>query len=83
MRSNVEAALFAGKAGYFHMNTVAGKSNFKLGRNDPCPCGSGKKSKKCCGPSGAAGFPAPSKPSTRGTGLPSENLNELAALVQA
>jgi len=20
----------------------------KTGRNDPCPCGSGKKSKKCC-----------------------------------
>lgn len=20
----------------------------KIGRNDPCPCGSGKKSKKCC-----------------------------------
>lgn len=21
----------------------------KVGRNDPCPCGSGKKAKKCCG----------------------------------
>jgi SWIM/SEC-C metal-binding protein len=21
----------------------------KVGRNDPCPCGSGKKHKKCCG----------------------------------
>jgi preprotein translocase subunit SecA len=21
----------------------------KAGRNDPCPCGSGKKYKKCCG----------------------------------
>ena len=21
----------------------------KIGRNDPCPCGSGKKYKKCCG----------------------------------
>jgi len=20
-----------------------------VGRNDPCPCGSGKKYKKCCG----------------------------------
>ncbi|HQF74564.1 MAG TPA: SEC-C metal-binding domain-containing protein [Treponemataceae bacterium] len=20
-----------------------------MGRNDPCPCGSGKKYKKCCG----------------------------------
>jgi preprotein translocase subunit SecA len=26
----------------------AGKSG-KVGRNDPCPCGSGKKYKKCCG----------------------------------
>jgi uncharacterized protein YecA (UPF0149 family) len=21
----------------------------KIGRNEPCPCGSGKKYKKCCG----------------------------------
>jgi len=21
----------------------------KVGRNEPCPCGSGKKNKKCCG----------------------------------
>ena len=25
------------------------KKNEKVGRNDPCPCGSGKKYKKCCG----------------------------------
>jgi len=25
----------------------------KVGRNDPCPCGSGKKFKKCCGAEGA------------------------------
>lgn len=25
----------------------------KLGRNDPCPCGSGRKWKKCCGAGGA------------------------------
>jgi SWIM/SEC-C metal-binding protein len=24
----------------------------KIGRNDPCPCGSGKKFKKCCGAGG-------------------------------
>lgn len=24
------------------------KKNAKVGRNDPCSCGSGKKSKKCC-----------------------------------
>ena len=25
------------------------KTGAKIGRNDPCPCGSGKKYKKCCG----------------------------------
>lgn len=25
------------------------KVNPKIGRNEPCPCGSGKKFKKCCG----------------------------------
>jgi SEC-C motif-containing protein len=27
----------------------ARRSATKVGRNDPCPCGSGKKYKKCCG----------------------------------
>ncbi|MFC1638911.1 preprotein translocase subunit SecA [Patescibacteria group bacterium] len=27
----------------------AGKAKDKVGRNEPCPCGSGKKYKKCCG----------------------------------
>ncbi|MFR1639437.1 MAG: SEC-C metal-binding domain-containing protein [Eggerthellaceae bacterium] len=26
-----------------------GRGVMKVGRNDPCPCGSGKKYKKCCG----------------------------------
>jgi uncharacterized protein len=25
------------------------RSPSKIGRNDPCPCGSGKKYKRCCG----------------------------------
>ncbi len=25
------------------------RNEVKIGRNDPCPCGSGKKYKKCCG----------------------------------
>lgn len=29
------------------------RSGPKIGRNDPCPCGSGKKFKKCCGANGA------------------------------
>ena len=30
-----------------HAETVH-RSQPKVGRNDPCPCGSGKKYKKCC-----------------------------------
>ena len=29
--------------------TVVKAKSQKVGRNDPCPCGSGKKYKKCCG----------------------------------
>lgn len=32
----------------FSLNNVPVRSE-KIGRNDPCPCGSGKKYKKCCG----------------------------------
>jgi preprotein translocase subunit SecA len=28
------------------------KTEKKVGRNDPCPCGSGKKYKNCCGANG-------------------------------
>jgi len=28
------------------------RAGAKIGRNDPCPCGSGKKYKKCCGANG-------------------------------
>ena len=31
-----------------HSHTFVRKDP-KIGRNDPCPCGSGKKYKKCCG----------------------------------
>jgi len=31
------------------MNTPFVREASKTGRNDPCPCGSGKKFKKCCG----------------------------------
>jgi SEC-C motif-containing protein len=29
------------------------RSSPKIGRNDPCPCGSGKKYKRCCGSAGS------------------------------
>ncbi len=35
-------------AGQVEKNQTVQKNN-KVGRNDPCPCGSGKKYKKCCG----------------------------------
>ena len=53
-RKAVAKPILAGFAG----NTVRKKTakinntvvkNEKVGRNDPCPCGSGKKYKKCCG----------------------------------
>jgi SEC-C motif-containing protein len=34
--------------GYTPSQTVV-REEAKVGRNDPCPCGSGKKYKKCCG----------------------------------
>ena len=39
---------------YFFDGKMASQEQFrrdtpKVGRNDPCPCGSGKKFKKCCG----------------------------------
>ena len=30
-------------------NSTTIRKEKKVGRNDPCPCGSGKKYKKCCG----------------------------------
>ena len=36
----------------------------KVGRNDPCPCGSGKKYKQCCMHSSEQGEPQP-RPSPR------------------
>ena len=31
------------------LHTMPKLQTFKIGRNEPCPCGSGKKYKKCCG----------------------------------
>jgi tetratricopeptide (TPR) repeat protein len=59
--------------------------NINPGRNDPCPCGSEKKYKKCCGREAQTARPVPSFP----TGLappqrplPSAELQRLAALVK-
>ena len=37
------------KAGGTNKGFTARKTGKKVGPNDPCPCGSGKKYKKCCG----------------------------------
>lgn len=34
---------------HHHNHTPVVREEPKVGRNDPCPCGSGKKYKKCCG----------------------------------
>ena len=61
-RENVIAHMAAGLVGayrYFRSQREAyahttfapetRRNGSKVGRNDPCPCGSGKKYKKCCG----------------------------------
>jgi len=38
-----------GTAGSSAASVTKAETEPKVGRNDPCPCGSGKKYKKCCG----------------------------------
>jgi len=42
---------FDDDAGWYYVNgsSAPTRSAKKVGRNDPCPCESGKKYKKCCG----------------------------------
>lgn len=37
-----------GKLNFKRISKMATKRKKKIGRNDPCPCGSGKKYKQCC-----------------------------------
>jgi preprotein translocase subunit SecA len=46
-KKELEQARMAG-AGDMQVQQVV-RSGDKIGRNDPCPCSSGKKYKKCCG----------------------------------
>jgi len=50
----------------------------KPGRNDPCPCGSGKKFKKCCGLNES---PAPLLLESERTGTPYDDYMEIFALL--
>lgn len=56
----------------------------KAGRNDPCPCGSGKKYKQCCWQKDSA--PAPKKKFTAkiisGGGMKKEDPGKAAAHVE-
>jgi preprotein translocase subunit SecA len=47
-RRELEQARMAGAGDAQPVQQVR-RSGDKIGRNDPCPCGSGKKYKKCCG----------------------------------
>jgi len=58
-REHVETALFAREDGRWvyagqlrQPGQTYRRDTPKVGRNDPCPCGSGKKYKKCCGTAG-------------------------------
>ena len=50
-KRELEQARMAG-AGEAHTVQQVVRGAAKVGRNDPCPCGSGKKYKKCCGAQG-------------------------------
>ena len=47
-KRELEQARMAGSGDMQTVQQVV-RSGEKVGRNDPCPCGSGKKYKKCCG----------------------------------
>ncbi|HTM87986.1 MAG TPA: preprotein translocase subunit SecA [Terriglobales bacterium] len=49
-RRELEQARMAGTGEYQPVQQVV-RGAAKIGRNDPCPCGSGKKYKRCCGAS--------------------------------
>ncbi|MBQ9313945.1 MAG: preprotein translocase subunit SecA [Clostridia bacterium] len=51
MKKMIQNLNEANKAGSEKSVPIAKKKNEKVGRNDPCPCGSGKKYKNCCGKS--------------------------------
>ena len=47
------ATIILRKIAQFSTRPTAGRRS-KIGRNDPCPCGSGLKCKRCCGADQAA-----------------------------
>lgn len=51
-RRSPESGIVEEDFGFGRPSGPAMRATPKVGRNDPCPCGSGKKFKKCCGASG-------------------------------
>ncbi|MFD1787575.1 UPF0149 family protein [Sphingomonas floccifaciens] len=47
--TGVVQQLYAGRVRSADARTGGAPAPTKVGRNDPCPCGSGKKHKRCCG----------------------------------
>jgi len=48
-RSSIPPSADAAMNAAINRSTTVKRTTQKVGRNDPCPCGSGKKFKKCCG----------------------------------
>ena len=46
---DLKASLKAGEPVFIQSKSSQSRNAQKIGRNDPCPCGSRKKYKKCCG----------------------------------
>ncbi len=47
-QENRQSAAATPRSGPIPGQSGAARTGLKVGRNDPCPCGSGKKYKKCC-----------------------------------
>jgi preprotein translocase subunit SecA len=48
-RAAREQEMIMSRGGDGTLSKTIKRDEKKVGRNDPCPCGSGKKYKKCCG----------------------------------
>lgn len=48
-RERVNQVMYTNASEEGNGNKKTVKNDTKVGRNDPCPCGSGKKYKSCCG----------------------------------
>ena len=48
-RVQIANPIIAAASGEIAKKLITIKKAEKVGRNDPCPCGSGKKYKNCCG----------------------------------